>query len=152
SEQSISFSAMAERQQALSRVILQDPDVESLSSFIGIDGTNTTVNSGRIQVNLKPHDERKANASDIIRRLQPQLDNVEGITLFMQPIQDLTVDDRVSRTQFQYSLEDADPKELNTWAPRLVEKLQALPELRDVASDQQTEGLQANLVIDRDTA
>jgi len=152
SEQSISFSAMATRQQALAEVILQDPDVESLSSFIGIDGTNTTVNSGRMQINLKPHEERKANASDIIRRLQPQLEKVEGITLYMQPVQDLTVDDRVSRTQFQYSLEDADPIELNTWAPRLVEKLQSLPQLRDVASDQQTEGLQATLTIDRDSA
>src|SRR5207245_2643618 len=112
SEQSISFTAMAARQQELARVILQDPDVESLSSFIGIDGTNTTVNSGRMQINLKPHDERKANASDVIRRLQPQLEKVEAITLFMQPVQDITVDDRVSRTQFQYSLEDADAKEL----------------------------------------
>ncbi|HSU89680.1 MAG TPA: efflux RND transporter permease subunit, partial [Terriglobia bacterium] len=152
SEQSISFSAMATRQQALAEVILQDPDVESLSSFIGIDGTNTTVNSGRMQINLKPHEERKVNASDIIRRLQPQLEKVEGITLYMQPVQDLTVDDRVSRTQFQYSLEDADPAELNTWAPRLVEKLQSLAQLRDVASDQQTEGLQATLTIDRDSA
>ena len=152
SEQSISFTAMAARQQELARVILQDADVESLSSFIGIDGTNTTINSGRMQINLKPHDERKSSASDIIRRLQPQLEKVEGITLFMQPVQDITVDDRVSRTQFQYSLEDADTKELNTWAPRLVEKLQSLPELRDVASDQQSEGLQATLTIDRDSA
>jgi multidrug efflux pump len=152
SEQSISFSAMAQRQQVLAQAILKDPDVESLSSFIGIDGTNTTVNSGRMQINLKPHDERKANASEIIRRLQPQLAGIQGITLFMQPVQDLTVDDRVSRTQFQYSLEDTDAKELNTWAPRLVEKLQSLPQLRDVASDQQTEGLQATLVIDRDSA
>ena len=152
SEQSISFTAMAARQQELARVILKDADVESLSSFIGIDGTNTTINSGRMQINLKPHDERKSSASDIIRRLQPQLEKVEGITLFMQPVQDITVDDRVSRTQFQYSLEDADAKELNTWAPRLVEKLQSLPELRDVASDQQSEGLQATLTIDRDSA
>ena len=152
SEQSISFPAMATRQQALARVILQDPDVESLSSFIGIDGTNTTVNSGRLQINLRPHDERKANASDIIRRLQPELEKVDGITLFMQPVQDITVDDRVSRTQFQYSLEDADAKELNIWSPRLVEKLQLLPQLRDVASDQQTDGLQTMLTIDRDSA
>src|SRR5207244_12300127 len=142
-EQSISVSAMAQRQQSLGQVILQDPDVDSLSSFIGIDGTNTTVNSGRLQINLKPHEERKADASEIIRRLQPQLEKVEGITLYMQPLQDLTVDDRVSRSQFQYSLEDADPAPLNTFAPRLVEKLQSLPQLRDVASDQQTEGLQA---------
>jgi multidrug efflux pump len=152
SEQSISFSAMAQRQQALAEVILQDPEVQSLSSFIGIDGTNTTVNSGRMQIDLKPHEQRKANASEIIRRLQPQLEKVEGITLFMQPVQDLTVDDRVSRTQFQYSLEDADAKELNTWAPRLVQRLQALPQLRDVASDQQTDGLQTTLEIDRDSA
>src|SRR2546427_4134633 len=143
---------MAGRQQELARVILQDPDVESLSSFIGIDGTNTTINSGRMQIDLKPHDERTTSASEIIRRLQPQLEKVEGITLFMQPVQDITVDDRVSRTQFQYSLEDADAKELNTWAPRLVEKFQSLPQLRDVASDQQTDGLQTTLVIDRDSA
>ena len=110
--QSISFAAMAERQQALARVILQDPAVDSLSSFIGIDGTNTTINSGRIQINLKPLEERKLSASAVIRRLQPSLAKVEGITLFMQPVQDLTVEDRVSRTQFQYSLEDPDPQEL----------------------------------------
>ena len=152
SEQSIAFPAMAERQQALAKVILQDPDVESLSSFIGIDGTNTIISSGRLQINLKPHEERKSDASEIIRRLQPELAKVQGITLFMQPVQDLSVDDRVSRTQFQYTLEDADLRELGTWAPRLVQKLQTLPELRDVASDQQTEGLQANLTIDRDSA
>jgi len=151
-EQSISFVAMADRQQALARVILRDPDVESLSSFIGIDGTNTTVNSGRMQINLKAHDDRKANASEIIRRLQGQLESVQGITLFMQPVQDLSVDDRVSRTQFQYSIEDADGKELSTWAPRLVDRLNAEPSLRDVASDQQTEGLQTTLIIDRDSA
>ena len=125
SEQSISFAAMAQRQQELAKIILQDKDVESLSSFIGIDGTNTTINSGRLQINLKPHEERKSDASEIIRRLQPQVEKVQGITLFMQPVQDLSVDDRVSRTQFQYSLEDADPVELGTWAPRLVEKLQS---------------------------
>ncbi len=152
SPQTVSFDAMAERQQALAKVILQDPEVESLSSFIGVDGTNTTVNSGRIQINLKPHDERSASASEIIRRLQPKLAEVRGITLFMQPVQDLTVEDRVSRTQFQYSVEDADPRELNAWAPRLVEKLGTLPGLRDVASDQQNGGLEASLVIDRDTA
>ena len=151
-EQSISFSAMADRQQALAKIILQDPDVESLSSFIGIDGTNATLNSGRMQINLKPHDQRKVSATDIIRRLGPQLEKVEDIRLLMQPVQDITVDDRVSRTQYQYSLEDSDAAELNTWAPQLVDKLQTLPELRDVASDQQTEGLQTTLVIDRDTA
>jgi multidrug efflux pump len=150
--QSISFPAMAERQQALSRVILQDPAVASLSSFIGVDGTNTTLNSGRIQINLKPIEERRLSAGDVIRRLQPQLAKVDGITLFMQPIQDLTVEDRVSRTQFQFSLEDADARELNAWVPRLMERLQSLPALRDVASDQQTQGLESRLVIDRGTA
>jgi len=150
--QTVSFTAMAERQQALAQVILQDPAVESLSSFIGIDGTNTTVNSGRIQINLKPLEERQVGASDVIRRLQPALANVEGITLFMQPVQDLTVEDRVSRTQYQYSLEDPDPQELSLLAPRFVQKLQELPQLRDVASDDQNLGLQTRLVIDRDTA
>jgi len=150
--QSISFSAMANRQQALARVILQDPAVESLSSFIGIDGTNTTMNSGRIQINLKPIEVRGISASDVIRRLQPQLAKVEGITLFMQPVQDLTVEDRVSRTQFQYSLEDADARELGLWVPRFMQKLEALPMLRDVANDQQDQGLQTRLVIDRATA
>ena len=150
--QTISFPAMSLRQQAVAKVILKDPAVESLSSFIGIDGTNTTLNSGRIQINLKPLEERKISASDVIRRLQPELTQVEGITLFMQPVQDLTVEDRVSRTQFQYSLEDADARELAIWVPRFLAKLQAIPELRDVASDQLNGGLQAQLVIDRSTA
>ena len=150
--QNISFPAMASRQQALASVILKDPAVDSLSSFIGVDGTNTTVNSGRIQINLKPLEERGINAGDAIRRLQPALAHVEGITLFMQPVQDLTVEDRVSRTQFQYSLEDPDARELGVWAPRFIEGLQNLPQLRDVASDQQNMGLQARLVIDRNTA
>jgi multidrug efflux pump len=150
--QNISFRAMAERQQALAHVILQDPAVANVSSFIGIDGTNTTLNSGRIQINLKPLEDRKISASDLLRRLQPNLAKVDGITLFMQPVQDLTVEDRVSRAQFQYSLEDADPQELATWVPRFMAKLQQLPELRDVASDQQNEGLQAKLVLDRTTA
>ena len=150
--QSVSFYAMADLQQKLAKVILNDPDVASLSSFIGIDGTNTTQNSGRIQINLKPHDQRSADATEIIRRLQPELAKVEGITLYMQPVQDLTVEDRVSRTQFQYSLEDADATELNDWATRIVQKLQTLPQLKDVASDQQSAGLKADLVIDRDTA
>src|SRR5205807_474870 len=150
--QTVSFVAMAARQQALARVILKDPAVESLSSFIGVDGTNTTLNSGRIQVNLKPLEQRRIGASDVIRRLQPELEKVDGITLFMQPVQDLTVEDRVSRTQFQWSLEDPDARELATWVPRMVKRLAALPELRDVASDQQSQGLQARLVIDRDTA
>jgi multidrug efflux pump len=150
--QSISFSDMSRRQQALAAVILKDPDVESLSSFIGVDGTNMTPNSGRIQINLRPRESRSASATEIIRRIQPQLAQVEGITLFMQPVQDLSIEDRVSRTQYQYSIEDADPKELADWAPRLAEKLKSLPELRDIATDQQDQGLEANLVIDRDTA
>ena len=150
--QTISFTGMADRQTALADVILKDPAVESLSSFIGVDGTNATINSGRIQINLKPLDERRINASDVIRRLQPELAKVEGITLFMQPVQDLTVEDRVSRTQYQYSLEDANADELDTWVPRFVQKLQTYHELRDVASDQQNRGLAIELVIDRDTS
>jgi multidrug efflux pump len=150
--QTISFPAMATRQKALAKVILEDPAVESLSSFIGVDGTNATLNSGRIQINLKPLDDRKISASDVIRRLQPELTKIEGINLFMQPVQDLTVEDRVSRTQYQYSLEDADAKELGIWVPRFLEKMQALPMLRDVASDQLNGGLEAQLLIDRNTA
>ncbi len=150
--ESVSFTAMSERQQALAAVILKDPDVASLSSFIGVDGTNMTPNSGRIQINLKPRDQRRADAPAIIRRLQLQLEAVDGITLYMQPVQDLTVENRVSRTQFQYSLEDADARELAEWAPRLVDRLKDLRELRDVASDQQDRGLLASLTIDRDTA
>jgi len=150
--QSVSFTAMAERQKALAKVILADPAVESLSSFIGIDGTNTTLNSGRIQINLKPLEERRISASEVIGRLKSELAQVEGIQLFLQPVQDLTVEDRVSRTQYQYSLEDADPKELAEWVPQFVKRLQQEPELRDVASDLQNEGLQARLVMDRATA
>jgi multidrug efflux pump len=150
--QNVSFLAMEARQRALADVILRDPAVESLSSFIGIDGTNTTINSGRVQINLKPLAERKISASDVIRRLQPELAQVDGITLYMQPVQDLTVEDRVSRTQFQYSLEDVDPKELAYWVPKFVAKLKTLPELRDVATDQLNDGLMATLTIDRDTA
>ena len=150
--QNISFTAMAEKQQALADVILKDPAVESLSSFIGIDGTNTTLNSGRMLINLKPMGERKISASDVIRRLQPQLEKVDEITLYMQPVQDLTVEDRVSRTQFQYTLEDANAEELNYWTRKVVEKLRQLPQLRDVATDQLTLGSQAKLVIDRVTA
>jgi multidrug efflux pump len=150
--QSISFPAMSEKQQQLAHVILQDPAVESLSSFIGIDGTNTTLNSGRIQINLKPLEDRKINASDVIRRLQPNLEKIDGITLYMQPVQDLTVEDRVSRTQYQYTLEDPDQRELNLWTAKLMAKLQTIPELRDLATDQQTSGLAASLTIDRVTA
>jgi len=150
--QSVSFRSMSDRQQSLAEAILKDPAVESLSSFIGIDGINTTLNSGRVQINLKPLAVRKISASDIIRRLQPTLDKIDGITLFMQPVQDLTVEDRVSRTQFQYSLEDVDSKELSYWVPRFIDRLKKLPELRDVASDQLNGGLLVNLTIDRDSA
>ena len=150
--QSISFEEMAVRQQQLNRAILEDSAVASLSSFIGIDGTNTTVNSGRIQINLTPLEKRRISATELIRRLQTRLDGVEGITLHMQPVQDLSVETRVSRTQYQYSLESPDEDELAVWAPRFVERLQSLPELSDVTSDQQNEGLQTRVVIDRDTA
>ncbi|HET8827022.1 MAG TPA: multidrug efflux RND transporter permease subunit [Terriglobales bacterium] len=151
--QNISFQAMSQRQQQLAQEILKDPDVASLSSFIGVDGTNPTLNTGRIQINLKPRDERKATATDIIRRLAPKLDqDVHGITLYMQPVQDLTVESRVSRTQYQYSMEDTDANELATWSQKLLDKLKSSPQLIDVATDQQTGGLQADLVIDRDTA
>jgi multidrug efflux pump len=151
-DQSISFPAMSERQQALSKVILDDPAVDSLSSFIGVDGTNATLNSGRIQINLKPLEERKISANEIIQRLQTKLAAVSGITFYMQPVQDLTVDDRVSRTQYQYTLQDVNPDELNTWAPKFLAKLQTLPQLADAASDQQNAGLRTSLVLDRDTA
>ena len=152
SPQSTSFAAMAEKQQALADVILKDPAVESLSSFIGIDGTNTTLNSGRIQINLTPIEQRHLDASEVIRRLQDELAGVSGISLYMQPVQDITVEDRVSRTQFQYSLEDPDAKELAMWVPRFLDKMRERSELRDVASDQYQQGLLARLVIDRDTA
>jgi multidrug efflux pump len=150
--QSVSFPQMATEQQQLTKIILQDPAVDNLSSFIGIDGTNTTLNSGRILINLKPIAVRKISASDVIRRLQPELAKVPGITLYMQPVQDLSVEDRVSRTQFQYTLEDPNVDELNSYAPQMLAKLQKLPELSDVASDQQNLGLQARLVYDRNTA
>ena len=148
----ISFAAMAQKQQQLAHIVLQDPAVESLSSFIGADGTNTTLNSGRMSINLKPVAERKLSASDVIRRLQTNLNQVEGVELFMEPVQNITVDDRVSRTQYQYTLEDPDPNELNLWTGRLVDKMKQLPQLADVATDQQTGGLAVSLVIDRVTA
>jgi multidrug efflux pump len=150
--QSISFPAMATRQQALTGVVLKDPAVESLSSFIGVDGTNVTLNSGRILINLKPLSQRRISASEVIQRLQSELVKVQGITLFMQPVQDLTVEDRVSRTQYQYSLDDPNGAELNAWAPRLVDALRTRPELRDVSSDQQDQGLGTAVMIDRSTA
>ncbi|MBV9771022.1 MAG: efflux RND transporter permease subunit, partial [Bryobacterales bacterium] len=150
--QTVSFAEMSREQQDLTHVILQDPAVQSLSSFIGVDGTNTTLNSGRILINLKPLDVRKINATAVINRLQSKLAQVTGISLFMQPVQDLTVEDRVSRTEFQYTLEDPNTDELNVYAPRLLAKMQQLPELRDAASDQQVLGLQTRLVYDRVTA
>ncbi|EJN02049.1 MdtB/MuxB family multidrug efflux RND transporter permease subunit [Herbaspirillum sp. YR522] len=151
--QSISFGAMGQRQQALAKVVLEDPAVDSLSSFIGVDGTNATLNSGRMLINLKPHDSRDVSASDVIRRLQPKLaQQVPGVTLYMQPVQDLTIEDSVSRTQYQFSLEDADPDVLSTWVPKLIERLQRVPELADVATNLQDKGLQAYIQIDRDAA
>jgi multidrug efflux pump len=149
---SIGSKAMAEKQMELANVILQDPAVDSLSSFIGADGTNITTNSGRMSINLKPLAERKTNASDVIRRLQSNLQNVQGIQLFMQPVQNITVDDRVSRTQYQFTLEDPDPIELSDWTNRFVSRLKQLPDLEDVATDEQPGGLAVNLVIDRPTA
>jgi multidrug efflux pump len=150
--QSISFPAMSELQQQLARAILQDPDVESLSSFIGIDGTNSTANSGRIQINLKPRNQRNSSATQVIARLQSKLAAVSGITLYLQPVQDLTVEDRVSRTQYQYTLEDADAHELAQWTDQLVAKLKTVPAIRDIATDQTNSGLAAQLTIDRDQA
>ncbi len=150
--QTIGSKGMAAKQQELAKVILEDPAVESLSSFIGADGTNTTTNSGRISINLKPLDQRDLSAADVIRRLEPNLEKVQGIQLFMQPVQNITVDDRVSRTQYQYTLEDPDQNELNLWTNRFVEKLKKLPGLEDVATDQQVGGLAVSLVIDRVTA
>jgi len=150
--QSISFAAMAERQRALARAVLDDPAVESLSSFIGVDGVNSTLNSGRLLINLKPLPERGVDATEVIRRLQPKLAALGSISLYMQPVQDLTIENRVSRTQYQFTIEDADPEELSLWVPRLVERLQQLRQLADVASDLQDQGLQAYVEIDRSTA
>jgi multidrug efflux pump len=148
----ISFQGMAEKQQELSKAILADPAVESLSSFIGADGTNTTLNSGRFSINLKPLKQRNISASNLIRRLEGRFQNVQGIQLYMEPVQDITVDDRVSRTQYQYTLEDPNQDELTTWSNKLVAQLQKLPQLEDVATDQQPGGLAVELVIDRVTA
>ncbi|MFC5865526.1 efflux RND transporter permease subunit [Acidicapsa dinghuensis] len=150
--QTIGPRAMAAKQQELARIILQDPAVESLSSFIGADGTNTTLNSGRMSINLKPLEDRHMSASDVIRRLQKSLAHVQGIQLFMQPVQNITIDDRVSRTQYQYTLEDPDQSELDEWTSRFLAKLKQLPELEDVATDQQLGGSAISLVIDRVTA
>ncbi len=150
--QSVSYDAMAERQEALAAVILKDPDVVSLSSFIGVDGTNATLNSGRFLINLKPRDEREASASEVIRRLKRETANVAGIALYMQPVQDLTIDTTVSRTQYQFVLEDANPTELAAWVPKVTDRLKQLPELEDVANDVEAHGLAAYIAIDRDTA
>ncbi|MGB7546758.1 MAG: multidrug efflux RND transporter permease subunit [Terracidiphilus sp.] len=150
--QTVSFQSMAERQQKLVDAVLQDPAVDNVSSFIGVDGTNTTLNSGRIQITLKPLDERKISATEVIQRLQKSVANVQGIQLFLQPLQDLTVEDRVSRTQFQYSLEDPDQAELAKYTRLMVQDLSKENAVTDVASDLQDQGLGAELVIDRDTA
>jgi multidrug efflux pump len=150
--QSISFDAMKQQQQELAKIILADPAVESLSSFIGADGTNTTLNSGRFSINLKPLNQRDLSAADVIRRLQTKLASIHGVKLYMQPVQNITVDDRVTRTQYQYTLEDPNINELNEWTNRFVAKLQKLPELEDVATDQQTGAKAVSLMIDRVTA
>jgi multidrug efflux pump len=150
--QSVSFAAMAERQQALARAILADPAVASLSSFIGVDGTNTTLNSGRFLINLKPRSQRDADAAGVIARLKQRAADVPGITLYLQPVQDLTIEDRVSRTQYQFTVETANPDELSAWVPRIVSRLRGLPEVADVASDLQDDGLQAFVDIDRESA
>jgi multidrug efflux pump len=150
--ESISFPAMSQKQQEMAKIILQDPAVDSLSSFIGADGTNTTLNSGRMSINLKPLNERKIGAADVIRRLQKNLQQVQGITLYMQPVQYITVDDRVSRTLYQYTLEDPDSNELNQWTNKFVSKLKQLKSIEDVATDQQTDARAIFLSIDRVTA
>jgi len=151
-EPSVSFEAMAQRQQALAAAILRDPDVVSLSSFIGVDSINTTLNTGRFLINLKPRDQRSTRASDVIRRLERETQNVAGISLYMQPVQDLTIDATVSRSQYQFVLEDANPKEFSTWVPKLLERLQQLPQLEDVTSNYAENGLSAYILIDRPTA
>jgi multidrug efflux pump len=151
--ETVSFTAMAQRQQDLAKVIREDPAVENLTSFIGADGVNTTMNSGRIQITLKPLEERKGVSSlDVIRRLQPKLTQIPGIDLYLQPVQDLTVEDRVTRTQYQYSMDAPDKTLLDEWAPKMVERMKQIPELRDVASDQQNNGPGLLVNIDRDTA
>ncbi|WNW10047.1 MdtB/MuxB family multidrug efflux RND transporter permease subunit [Pseudomonas sp. DTU_2021_1001937_2_SI_NGA_ILE_001] len=150
--QSVSFSSMSERQQALAEIILKDPAVQSLSSYIGVDGDNATLNTGRMLINLKPHAERDLTAAQVIRRLQPQLDQLADIRLFLQPVQDLTIEDRVSRTQYQFSMSSPDAELLGQWGDRLLQALKQRPELIDVASDLQDKGLQVYLAIDRDAA
>jgi len=150
--QSVSYAAMAERQQQLASIILRDPDVESLSSFIGVDGTNTTLNNGRILINLKPRDERKSDISAVMQRLKSATSPLAGITLYMQPVQDLTIEGTVSKTQYQFILQDADPAQLAEWTPKLVDKLRTLPQFGEVASDISAQGLSVFVEIDRDQA
>jgi multidrug efflux pump len=150
--QNISYRAMADRQQALAAAILTDPDVQSLSSFIGVDGNNVTLNSGRFLINLKPRNQRTATVADVIRRLRSEIADVSGVTLFMQPVQDLTLDNTISRTQYQFTLESADPAALSTWTPKLVSILRQQPELSDVVSNEEDNGLAAYVTIDRDSA
>ncbi|QPB18913.1 MdtB/MuxB family multidrug efflux RND transporter permease subunit [Rhizobium sp. 007] len=150
--QSVSYATMAERQQQLAGVILQDPDVESLSSFIGVDGTNTTANNGRILINLKPRDQRKSDITTVMQRLKSSTGSLGGITLYMQPVQDLTIEGTVSRTQYQFILQDADSAQLAQWTPKLVERLRQLPELADVTSDASEHGLSVFVDVDRDQA
>src|SRR6266481_5310874 len=149
---SVSFEAMARRQQALAAVILKDPDVVSLSSFVGVDGTNPTLNTGRFLVNLKPPDQRRASAIDVIRRLERETRDVAGIALYMQPVQDLTIDATVSRSQYNFVLEDANPDEFAVWVPKLLERLQQLPQIEGVTSNYAENGLSAYILIDRPTA
>ncbi|MFH0295684.1 MdtB/MuxB family multidrug efflux RND transporter permease subunit [Bradyrhizobium sp. 31Argb] len=150
--QSVSYAAMAERQQQLADVILRDPDVESLSSFIGVDGTNTTLNSGRILINLKPHNQRKSDIATVMRRLKDSTASLTGVTLYMQPVQDLTIEGTVSKAQYQFILQDADPAQLAEWAPKLVDRLRQLPAFTDVSTDISTKGLAVFVDIDREQA
>ena len=150
--QSISFEAMTEKQRALADAILNDPDVDSLTSFVGVDGTNPTLNSGRMLINLKPRDSRDVTASEVIRRLQRETRNVEGITLYMQPSQDLTIDSTVSRTQYQFVLESPNPDDFDVWVPRLIARMSQIPQLADVTSELQNKGLTMYIKIDRDAA
>ena len=148
----VSFLRMSDRQRAVDEVILSDPAVASVASSIGSDGINATSNSGRVSITLKPRNDRDVDATEIIARLQPKLAQVAGIALYLQPVQDLQIETRTTRTQYQYTLEDADPGELADWAPRMLDRMRRLPQLADVASDEASDGLQLRLDIDRDTA
>jgi multidrug efflux pump len=148
----VSFPKMMELQRAVADEVMKDPDVDTVASFIGSDGTNPTTNSGRVSISLKPRKNRQSGVDEIMARLQPKFAQIHGVTVYMQPVQTLQIDNRVSRTQFQYTLEDADQKELSLWAPKIVEQLKKVPELTDLASDQESDGLQLSVTIDRDTA